>query len=152
MRGSILLSGLGLLAEVTAVSEYGTFLDPANNASMKFRYWLPDASVDIETVQKDIQAAGALGAGAVEFLPLYNYGGSLAGPPSGADWATYGFGTPAFRHIFKASLQAVKSAGMRMDFALGANQGQGVPAETTDPGLHWDLVSEKSRVYVVTCC
>jgi hypothetical protein len=39
-----------------------------------------------------------------------------------------------------------------MDFALGANQGQGVPAETTDPGLHWDLVSEKSRVYVVTCC
>ncbi|KAK5797798.1 hypothetical protein VI817_004089 [Penicillium citrinum] len=87
----------------------------------------------------DIEAAGALGAGAVEFLPLYYYGESLAGPPEGADWATYGFETPAFRKVFKASLQAVKKAGVPVDFALGANQGQGVPAETTDPGLHWDL-------------
>ena len=142
MRGSILCFGLGLLAKVAEASEYGTFLNPANNASMKFRYWLPDASVDIETVQSDIEAAGALGAGAVELLPLYNYGGSLVGPPDGADWATYGFGTPAFRRVFKASLQAAKKAGIRMDFALGANQGQGVPAEITNPGLHWDLVSD----------
>lgn len=141
MRGIILFSGLCLLTEAAGASGFGTFLSPANNESMKFRYWLPDASVDMQTVQDDIQAAGSLGAGAVELLPLYNYGGSLAGPPSGADWATYGFGTPAFRNIFKASLKAAKSAGMRMDFSLGANQGQGVPAETTDPGLHWDLVS-----------
>ncbi|KAJ5726772.1 uncharacterized protein N7483_008129 [Penicillium malachiteum] len=139
MYGGSLLSGLALLAELASATDYGTFSDPANNARMKFRYWLPDASVDIATVQSDIAAAGALGAGGVEFLPLYNYGGSLAGPPEGADWAKYGFGTPAFNEIFKASLKTVKNAGMRMDFALGPNQGQGVPAETTDNGLHWDL-------------
>lgn len=27
-----------------------------------------------------------------------------------------------------------------MDFALGPNQGQGVPAEYNDEGLQWDLV------------
>ena len=141
MRGSLLWSGLCLLPEIVTATNYGTFADPANNARMKFRYWLPDAGVDIPTVQRDIEAAGELGAGAVEFLPLYNYGGSLAGPPQGADWATYGFGTPAFNKVFKASLQTANKAGMRMDFALGPNQGQGVPAHTTDRGLHWDLVS-----------
>ncbi|KAJ5630857.1 uncharacterized protein N7484_010957 [Penicillium longicatenatum] len=139
MHGGPLLGGLILVAELATATDYGTFDNPANNARMKFRYWLPDASVDISTVQSDIEAAGAVGAGAVELLPLYNYGGSLAGPTVGADWAKYGFGTPAFNEVFKASLQAAKDAGMCMDFALGPNQGQGVPAKNTDPGLHWDL-------------
>lgn len=142
MRSSLLVSCLSLVPGIVAApDDYGTFADPANHARMKFRYWLPDASVDIETVKNDIQAAGDLGVGAVEFLPLYNYGGSLAGPPKGVDWATYGFGTPAFNKVFKASLRAAKDAGMRFDFALGPSQGQGVPARTTDRGLHWDLVS-----------
>jgi hypothetical protein len=140
MRWDLLCSAL-YLAEIASAIKYGTFVDPANNARMKFRYWLPDASVDIATVQSDIKAAGALGAGGVELVPLYNYGASLAGPPKGADWAAYGFGTPAFAKVFKASLQAAKDAGMRMDFAIGPSAGQGVPAETTDQGLHWDLVS-----------
>ena len=151
MYGSPLLGGLILLAELATAADYGTFLDPANNARMKFRYWLPDASVDIATVQSDIEAAGAIGAGSVELLPLYNYGGSLAGPPVGADWAKYGFGTPAFNEVFKASLQAAKNAGLRMDFALGPNQGQGVPAKTTDYGLHWDLVSRHLIMSLQDC-
>ncbi|CAG8936063.1 unnamed protein product [Penicillium salamii] len=138
MKWESLCSGLLLTGVVSAV-DYGTFQDPANNARLKFRYWLPDASVDIDTVQRDIKAAGALGAGAVEFVPLYNYGASLAAPPKGADWATYGFGTPAFNKVFKASLQAAKDSGMRMDFALGPSAAQGVPSVVTDPGLHWDL-------------
>ncbi|CAG7921801.1 unnamed protein product [Penicillium olsonii] len=137
MKWETLLSGL--LIGVASANDYGTFQEPANNARLKFRYWLPDASVDIATVQRDIKAAGALGAGAVEFVPLYNYGASLAAPPKGADWATYGFGTPAFNKVFKASLQACKEAGMRMDFALGPSAAQGVPSEATDAGLHWDL-------------
>lgn len=142
MKWETLLSGL--LIGVASANDYGTFQEPANNARLKFRYWLPDASVDIATVQRDIKAAGALGAGAVEFVPLYNYGASLAAPPKGADWATYGFGTPAFNKVFKASLQACKEAGMRMDFALGPSAAQGVPSEATDAGLHWDLVSLRS--------
>lgn len=141
MVKSVWLGWLVGLAGSALATDYGTFESPANDARMKFRYWLPDASVDIPTVQKDIEAAASLGAGTVEFLPLYNYGGSLAGPPKGADWAKYGFGTPAFNKVFKASLQAAKNAGIKMDFALGPNQGQGVPSNTTDYGLHWDLVS-----------
>ncbi|KAL3263330.1 hypothetical protein ABHI18_001867 [Aspergillus niger] len=90
-------------------------------------------------VVRDIEEAGAIGAGGMELLGLYNYGGSLAPQPAGADWATYGFGTPAFNAIFKASLQSAKSTGMIFDFALGPSQGQGVPANPNDEGLHWDL-------------
>lgn len=94
---------------------------------------------------KDIEEAGAIGAGGMELLGLYNYGGSLAPQPAGADWATYGFGTPAFNAIFKASLQSAKSTGMIFDFALGPSQGQGVPANPNDEGLHWDLVGYPSN-------
>lgn len=100
MFGGPLLGGLILLAELAIATDYGTFLDPANNARMKFRYWLPDASVDIATIQSDIEAAGAIGAGAVEILPLYNYGGSLAGPPVGADWAKTDLG---LQHSMRSS-------------------------------------------------
>ncbi|KAJ5864500.1 uncharacterized protein N7529_006416 [Penicillium soppii] len=151
MRWNLLYAGGLFLAKMALGIDYGTFDEPAINARMKFRYWLPDASVDVITVQHDIKAAGALGAGTVEFLPLYNYGASLAGPPKGADWATYGFGTPAFNDVFKASLRAAKDAGIRMDFALGPSAGQGVPSTVTDAGLHWDLVSDISAGMMIRC-
>ena len=138
MRGTLTwLETLLLVPAVLGTRDYyGTFQDPSNDARVKFRYWLPDASVDIDTVQSDIESAASVGVGGVELVPLYNYGASLAAPPKDADWATYGFGTPAFNEMFKASLQAAKDAGLRMDFALGPSQGQGVPAATTDAGLH----------------
>jgi hypothetical protein len=104
------------------------------------RYWLPDASVDASIVQENIKSAGEIGAGGVELLPFYNYGGQLGGEPTGANWSKYGFGTLAFREIFVAALRAHKEAGLHMDFALGPNQGQGVPAHPDDEGLQWDLV------------
>jgi hypothetical protein len=125
----------------------GSFEDPAARLRPRFRYWLPDASVDIKTVQDNIKSAGKIGAGGVEFLPFYNYGGELTPAPEGSDWSKYGFGTPAFRKMFLAALQSHKEAGLAMDFALGPNQGQGVPADPTDEGLQWDLVSDM----IVTC-
>ncbi|PYH70546.1 uncharacterized protein BO88DRAFT_479644 [Aspergillus vadensis CBS 113365] len=117
-----LLYGALLIAQAAAAaSSHGTFVSPANDVRLKFRYWLPDASVDTDTVVKDIEEAGAIGAGGLELLGLYNYGGSLAPQPDGANWAT------------------AKDTGMIFDFALGPSQGQGVPAKTTDEGLHWDL-------------
>ncbi|GKZ27667.1 hypothetical protein AbraCBS73388_005296 [Aspergillus brasiliensis] len=140
MNIKLLSLGLPLIAQAAAAaSSNGTFASPANDQRLKFRYWLPDASVDTDTVLKNIEEAAAIGAGGIEFLGLYNYGGSLAAQPAGADWATYGFGTPAFRKILKATLQTAKDLGLVYDFALGPNQGQGVPANTTDEGLHWDL-------------
>ncbi|KNG86833.1 hypothetical protein ANOM_004910 [Aspergillus nomiae NRRL 13137] len=127
--------GLAVDDQVGAKIDYGTFENPAARVRPRFRYWLPDASVDPAIVQKNIKEAGINGAGGVEFLPYYDYGNTVPG----ADWVTYGFGTPAFVKIFKAALQAHKDAGLVMDFPLGPNQGQGVPASPDDEGLQWDL-------------
>lgn len=123
-----------------ATINYGSFDNPSARVRSRFRYWLPDSSVNTVTVQDDIKSAASVGAGGVEFLPFFNYGGALGGPSQDADWSTYGFGSPAFQEMFRAALEAHKDAGLVMDFALGPNQGQGVPAEPDDEGLQWDLV------------
>ncbi|KAM5352978.1 hypothetical protein ACJ41O_005700 [Fusarium nematophilum] len=111
-----------------------------------FRYWLPDASVDGSTVVADIGRAADVGAGGVEFIPFYQYGGDAGGVPPGADWTKYGYGTRPFLELFRQALEAHKSRGMIMDFSLGPNQGQGVPTESDDEGLLWDLVPFSSPV------
>ena len=86
---------------IDAVVESGTFQDPAARVRPKFRYWIPDASVDPEVVINDVHGAGVVGAGGLELLAYYLYGGP---PSNGAgrgtyapvDWAKYGFGTPAW--------------------------------------------------------
>ncbi|RAH44977.1 uncharacterized protein BO95DRAFT_391087 [Aspergillus brunneoviolaceus CBS 621.78] len=135
--------GIALAHKTTGpYDDLGSFQDPAPRVRPRFRYWLPDASVDSRRVQQNIKDAGALGAGGVEFLPFYAYGSEVPG----ADWATYGFGTPAYLEIFKAALQAHKEAGLAMDFPLGPNQGQGVPARYDDEGLQWDLAPYKVAI------
>lgn len=41
--------------------------------------------------------------------------------------------------LTEVALQATKDQGLIMDFALGPNQGSGVPAEPDDDGVMWDL-------------
>lgn len=118
----------------------GSFANPAADVRPRFRYWLPDASVDGHTVAADIAAAGSVGAGGIELVPFFEYGGELGSMPAGADWATYNFGTVPFRNLFSAALTAHEERQLVMDFSLGPNQGQGVPASPDNPGLQWDLV------------
>ncbi|KAF9873062.1 hypothetical protein CkaCkLH20_09572 [Colletotrichum karsti] len=122
------------------------FVDPPSTQRPRFRYWLPDGSIDVEAVKSDITSAGSIGSGGVEFLPFYNYGGSLGPPPEGVDWSTAGFGTPAHVKLFLAALEAHQEAGLRMDFSFGPNQGQGVPAHPSDEGLQWDLFAETRTI------
>jgi len=84
----------------------------------------------------------SVGGGGLEFLPFYLYGLPTAGypPVTPTDWDLYGFGTPAFHDLFKSSLQAAQTSGARFDFAVGANQGAGVPAVVETPGLSMELV------------
>lgn len=126
--------------QTSARVDRGTFEDPAARLRPRFRYWLPDAGVDIRTVQNNIKSAGAIGAGGVEFLPFYNYGGELSPEPTGANWTRDGFGTPTYHKMLLGALEAHEEAGLVMDFPLGPNQGQGVPADPSDEGLQWDLV------------
>lgn len=136
---------INYICQASSLSSYlniaDDFLSPPSQQRPRFRYWLTDASVDSETVEADIKSAGAIGAGGIEFLPFYNYGGDLGGPPVGVNWSTYGFGSPAHLELFTSALQAHKEAGLAMDFSLGPNQGQGIPAHPDDEGLQWDLVS-----------
>ncbi|KAF2472794.1 uncharacterized protein BDR25DRAFT_157719, partial [Lindgomyces ingoldianus] len=121
------------------------FLDPSPKYRPKFRYWLPDASVSPGIVTKDIHDAKAVGAGGLEYLPFYLYG--LVGnatPPT--DWTKYGFGTPAFNSLLKSSLKAAKDTGILIDYALGANQGQGVPSEVMTPGLSVELLMGNTTI------
>lgn len=114
------------------------FKDPANDYRPKFRYWLPDASVPAESVVRDVKAISAVGAGGLEFLPFYGYG-TIAPESIPTDWHTYGFGTEAFKELFVSALSASNEAKLRFDFAVGASQGQGVPAEPGSDGLAMEL-------------
>ncbi|KAL2861838.1 hypothetical protein BJX68DRAFT_273929 [Aspergillus pseudodeflectus] len=129
------------------------FVDPPSQERCRLRYWLPDASVDPNVVKADIRSAGSVGAGGFEFLPYFEYGGegAVGRMPPGANWDKYNFGTPAFQALFKAALEAHDENGLYMDFAIGPNQGQGVPAHVTDDGLQWDLAPFTSKINESGC-
>lgn len=82
----------------------GSFTNPAPRTRPKFRYWIPDASVDTDVVASDVKAAGDVGMGGMELLGYYLYGGP---PSNGAgrgtyapvDWARYGFGEQAWGEL-----------------------------------------------------
>ena len=81
----------------------GTFKDPSANVRPRFRYWLPDASVNSSQVADDIRAAGKVGAGGVELLGYYLYGNVQIFPGNydllQSDWTVYYFGSPAWSEI-----------------------------------------------------
>ncbi|EFX01772.1 secreted protein [Grosmannia clavigera kw1407] len=114
------------------------FESPSNAFRPRFRYWIPDAHVNTSRVAADIAEAGARGAAGVEVLGFYLYGGAT-GEYVPVDWNEYGWGTPAWKRVLDAAIQAHLDNGLLMDFAVGPNQGQGVPAEEDDEGLMWDL-------------
>ncbi|EKG14347.1 hypothetical protein MPH_08469 [Macrophomina phaseolina MS6] len=139
-RGSSFAVAAAALLPLAAPAA-ASFAEPEVEYRPKFRYWLPDASVPPATVQSDIAAIASIGAGGIELLGYYQYGLPEAeqgvAPPT--DWTLYGFGTPAFKEIFYAALQSSSDNGLVMDFAQGANQGQGVPSEPETEGLAVEL-------------
>ncbi|KAJ6159630.1 hypothetical protein N7497_004167 [Penicillium chrysogenum] len=139
-----------LIVSTTATpkSPDGTFANPSAQIRPFFRYWLPDASVDPTVVASDIRSAADVGAGGIEFLPYYGYGGAIGGNPPGSDWVTYGFGSAPFQHLLQVALEAAKENSVLVDIALGPNQGQGVPASPDADGIQWDLVPFVQRLPV----
>jgi hypothetical protein len=109
---------------------------------------MPDASISSDLIAKDFCDAKDAGAGGLQYIPFYLYG--LATQPSGVgtptDWNKYGFGTPAFNSQFKDVLKAAETAGIVFDYALGANQGQGVPSKPLTPGLAMQLLMGNTTI------
>ncbi|KAI9045309.1 glycoside hydrolase family 35 protein [Aspergillus affinis] len=137
---AVCCSSIGTNDQFSRDIDPGTFQNPSAVTRPRFRYWLPDPSVDEQVMRDDIKSAGDVGAGGIEYLPWYNAGGFLGPAPPGDDWGKYGVGTAAFNKLFQAALETHRDAGMVMDFAIGPNQGQGVPAASNEEGLQWDLV------------
>ena len=103
---------------------------------------LPDASVPAEVVAGDVASVTEIGAGGLEILPYYLYGypEGRYNESTPTDWSKHGFGTPAFNALFKSTLRAVQTSNVLLDFALGPNQGAGVPAEPGTSGLSYELL------------
>ncbi|KAK3647114.1 hypothetical protein LTR56_008282 [Elasticomyces elasticus] len=125
--------------QVGADIDYGTFQDPSVHVRPRFRYWIPDASVDLDEVAADFAAVKAVGMGEMELLGYYLYGNYPYATPVPTDWTIYGWGTDAWKRLQDTCLQATKDLGMLMDFSLGPDQGAGVPVDQNDPGVMWDL-------------
>lgn len=123
---------------------YGSFNDPAAHLRPRFRYWIPDASINLSVVAEDFVRVKEAGLGGLELLGYYlygNYPSNVAeGGPAPTDWSKYGWGTDAWKDLFKAALSAAKENGMVVDFANGPNQGAGVPTMPDNAGIMYDLV------------
>ncbi|KAH7176035.1 hypothetical protein EDB81DRAFT_897022, partial [Dactylonectria macrodidyma] len=109
------------------------FSSPPAEYRPKFRYWFPDAEVDVNAVVRDVGEIAAVGSGGLEFLPYYQYRS-----PS-ANWSQYSYGSDASRAVLRAAMEAVDKHDILFDFAIGANQGQGVPAKPESVGLSLEL-------------
>jgi hypothetical protein len=59
---------LGASVEDSAAIDYGTFENPAVHVRPRFRYVVPDASVDTDGVAADIGRVGDVGSGGIELL------------------------------------------------------------------------------------
>ena len=130
--------------QTDATIDYGSFQDPSSNVRPRFRYWVPDASVDLEVVAGDFAKARDVGMGGLELLGYYLYGNYphqiAEGGPVPVDWAKYGWGTEAWKNLTDVVLRATKDLGLIVDLSLGPNQGAGVPAHPDDEGIMWQLL------------
>ena len=125
-------------APATSNDLVNNFANPEASVRPRFRYWVPDASVDLDTLKNDIVSASEAGAGGVELLGIYDYGFQAPLEPT-PDWNTFGWGTPAWQAVLERALQTHKAYNLKMDFAIGPSYGQGVPVEPESPGLAWDI-------------
>jgi hypothetical protein len=86
--------------QVNANIDYGTFQNPSNYVRPRFRYWAPDASVNMTQVAEDVREAGRVGVGGVELLAYYLYGDVQLFPGNydalESDWTVNYFGSPAW--------------------------------------------------------
>lgn len=54
--------------QVNSALDYGTFENPSSYVRPRFRYWIPDASVDLKVVADDFRKAKEIGMGGLELL------------------------------------------------------------------------------------
>ncbi|KAL4901559.1 hypothetical protein BDW74DRAFT_181570 [Aspergillus multicolor] len=123
------------------------FKSPSAEYRTRYRYWIPDASVNITSVISDIEAIKTIGGGGIQFLPFYNFGFNMNPTELPyAAWTEYAFGSEPFKEVFKTAVNASKANDLGFTFFIGGSQGQGVPSEPLTKGLAVHLVYGSASV------
>ncbi|KAJ3889151.1 hypothetical protein GG344DRAFT_52267 [Lentinula edodes] len=136
------LSLLAGIASASSVVNRGTFASP--KTGVKWRYWIEDASVDIDTLRSDIGEMARLGSSGFELLSYQSYGSvlSFTGLIT-IDPTDFAFGSDRFVDVAASAVQAAMDNNLTIDFALGPVEGAGVPVLPEDvdmEGMNTELV------------
>ncbi|KAL4944149.1 hypothetical protein BDV06DRAFT_233866 [Aspergillus oleicola] len=121
---------MDLMNHPVAPSIFGT----ADPDGYEFTKRIPDASVSIPSVRRDVSDLATVGSRGLELVPFYFYG-NPRDSPTPTDWTKFGFGMKLFQNVFEQTLQAAVDNELLVDFSLGASQGQGSPVEAGTEGL-----------------
>ena len=76
--------------------DWSEFKEPPVKVRPRFRYWLPDASVEVSPAVQDVARAKQVGAGGLEVLGFYGYE-TTPGYYVPVDWSAYSWGGEAWR-------------------------------------------------------
>ncbi|KAF9261145.1 hypothetical protein L218DRAFT_906058 [Marasmius fiardii PR-910] len=121
-----------LFAQQTwAQNTRGTFVKPKTGP--KWRYWIEDASADLDVLRRDVAEMARIGSSGFQLLSYQSYGG--VENDKGAvvvDPTDVAFGSDNFVTATETLIRAAKANNITIDFTLGPNQGAGVPVKPDD--------------------
>ncbi|MEU5715772.1 glycosyl hydrolase [Streptomyces sp. NPDC020403] len=110
------------------------FASPAAPVRPKFRWWWPDALVDADEIEREIDQIAAAGFGGVEIAAVTH---SLSRP---IDPVRYGWGTRAWTDAVETALTRARKRDLVVDLTLGPAWPAAVPGITPDsPGAVKEL-------------
>ena len=102
----------------------------------KWLYWCQDAAVTEESLRADVRGMAAVYSSGLEVLLFASYGQEPTQDPT-----VYGYGSDAARRVFDILTIEAARNDLTVDFALGPNQGSGIPVENPDQeGFNTELV------------
>ncbi|KAJ3877808.1 hypothetical protein F5051DRAFT_373819 [Lentinula edodes] len=139
LKPLLMLAGI---ASASSVVNRGTFVSP--KTGVKWRYWIEDASVDIDTLRFDIAEIARVGSSGFELLSYQSYGSvSSSTGLIILDPTDFAFGSDRFVNVTASVVQAAIDNNLTIDFTLGPDQGAGVPVLPEDvdmEGMNTELV------------
>ncbi|KAF5357317.1 hypothetical protein D9758_005962 [Tetrapyrgos nigripes] len=103
----------------------GSFQSP--KTGVKWRYWIEDAGVDLDTLHFDVAEMARVGSSGFELLSYQSYGGNVVLDPT-----DYAFGSERFVTVTATLVEAAQENNLTIDFTLGPDQGAGVPVFPDD--------------------
>ncbi|KAF5355430.1 hypothetical protein D9758_006403 [Tetrapyrgos nigripes] len=120
----------------------GSFQTP--KTGVKWRYWIEDADVDLDTLRFDVAEMARVGSHGFELLSYQSYG-SILGQTGEivVDPKDFAFGSDRFVTASATLVQAAMENNITIDFTLGPDQGAGVPVFPDDvdmEGMNTEMV------------